>query len=49
MADHTPKEVERIEEKAKRDEKDAERAREVVNDVIRTTNPQRQINMEDEN
>ena len=41
MPDHTPKEVERIEEKAKRDHKEAEQAKDAVDDTL-SNHPQPQ-------
>jgi hypothetical protein len=46
MPEHTPKDIERMEEKAKREDKNAERARDVVQDALSKMTPQRQHHTE---
>lgn len=46
MTGRTPREVEEIQNKAKREEKEAERAREVVQKALTKMNPQRQHDLE---
>ena len=46
MHENTPKDIEKIERKAREDDREAKRAEYVVDDVNRTMNPQRQNNSE---